>query len=1156
MTDGKYAISDVLVDRSALKNKQNYVSWSKQGHIAYVLDPENDDGFNSTEGNLRLTYMECVDGLTWQLAPPTFLNISSILHHSRFEASAHYNTVAYTKPFPSTAYVLFSNTGWDLFTADCTGAVTILVTGIKKVTDHKPNRHLAALEEINENIKQVQFSRSSFNTCEAFYSDYQTTYQHVPGNAILTAKWLNLDKMVIANNPAIRIKQDATNQVLNGCASKMGAASDDTHGYYYRYNISQHKSYGPCHPLPTKQACIAVRQNGEVCLFHQEDHGIDYVKAVGKLSDEDDEHISKCSIGFHSDGTIVIVAYYGISQKLRFYEIQINWSYLKIAAKMLVENPSYKVPVEEKTPVSFSVKKFMEKDVSSLIDGYKLINVDAISPTYEENSNLEILITLENRRLNVTDPVKTLVLRYFLEHVPMIKQIRQSFKDIASKNGIDVLSLTDTSCTLKYIQKLEINDAVISMETLHLDMYIGLTLSTGVIKLFNRTNFEEIHNKFSASYKNNDPEVSLPESVSTLLDAGYEFPSMSIQPVYCHISPNLCAYVNLPIDKNILQLKCAVTQNVDDQYLKRTKKGLMLTKAAVLALRHTTACYFGYFTDDLVATIRNDLAVLSKIINESYAYRLRISILQEAHRAINLNIDIPHKQSDKMTQSQPLQKLLMLQLSLGTLKNWKQTRSGKVALALVNLRYISSSVLYTLHTIYSNMQRFARKGYPALDTLVNAKMREECIVSVIGPMRWCMDYIVLLSQELMELDSAFKSKNAEQIEKLIKNSIVAPLILGKIPRSFLVSSIANIKRLFTFFQKFIEKMDPSIAAKITAENQLGAFDVVEDTLMNEDDSVIQTKFAGDISNDKMMGVNTKAVKAIITQPTIEAYFRIGEMIKRLPVSLSIFEKFLTDADAPLRNIKLDAPMSLAVEQQIVCQGHVSKNFVDTIRKLCDVFSKSVLGYPGTRASDLYFYDVSWLGFDSLGDDNDDNDDDDDGENNNNNDLGFGDNTESSKDAATTIDVVDVDGDILLGDANDEGIKKPGEAILSFTDIKRTRNEYRRLLKRSIRYGGVIDYLRKEWVSPDDIMKCIGECDLKNGSSTTTTISSHTKTAYMPPMASINERKPILRKCIRCGFISLVHDEVMFVPNSMTFVANPVFQHYQRVCICGGSWANL
>lgn len=1131
MTKGLYVVSDALVDRSALKNKQNYISWSRQGHIAYILEPENDDGFNGREGNLRLTYMECIDGFTWQLAPPTFLNISSILNHSKFDSSMHYNSFTFNKPFPPTTFVLFSNTGWDLFTADSSGAVTILVTGIKKVTDHRPNEHLATMEELNENIKQVQYSRSSFNTCEAFYSDYQTDYQIVPGNTILSAKWLNLDKMVITNNPAVRIKQDANNQVLNGCASKMGAASDDTYGYYYRYNISQHKSYGPCHPLPTKQACIVVRENGEVCLFHQEDHGIDYVKVVRNLPEQNGEFISKCSIGFLADSKVVIIAYYSVSQKLRFYEIEIDWSYLKVAAKMLVDNPSYKVPDQEKIPVNFAIKKVMEKNVDNLVDGYKVTNVNAISPTYEENSNLEILISLEKNRINVTDPVNTLILRYSLMHVPMIKQIRQSFKDIASKNGIDVLTLSDSSCTLKYIQRLEINDYVMSIETLHLDMYIGLTLSTGIIKLFDRANFKEIENKFSASYKHKDPEVTLPESVSTLLDAGFEFPSMQIQPVYSHISPNLCVYVSLPIDKNLLQLKCAVTQNVDEQYLKRTKKGLMLSKAAVLALRHTTACYFGYFTDDLVATIRNDLVILSRLISESFASRLRISILQEAHRAINLNIDIPHKQSDKMTQSQPLQKLLMLQLSLGTSKNWKQTKSGKVALALVNLRYISSSVLYTLHTIYSNLQRFARKGYPALDTLVNAKMREECIVSVIGPMRWCMDYIVLLSQELMELDSAFKSQNTKKVESLINNSIVAPLILGKIPRSFLVSSIANIKRLFTFFQKFIEKIDPNIAAKITAENPLGAFDVVEDILMNEDDSVIQVKFAGDISNDKMMGVNSKSTKAIITQPTVEAYYRIGEMIKRLPVSLTMFEKFLTDADAPLRNIKLDAPMSLAVEQQIVCQGHVSRNFIDTIQKLCDVFGKTVLGYPGTRASDLYFYDVSWLGFDMLDDEFDD-------------DLMDVEVVNSSKD---DLEMIDADNDIT---------KKSDEVIQPFTDIRKTRAEYHKLLTRSVRHGGVVDYLRKEWVSPDDIMKCLGEYDRKNGSSTTTTISSHTKTAYMPPLTLMNERKPILRKCIRCGFISLVHDEVMFVPNSMTFVANPVFQHYQRVCICGGSWANL
>ncbi|GME78253.1 unnamed protein product [Ambrosiozyma monospora] len=55
---------------------------------------------------------------------------------------------------------------------------------------------------------------------------------------------------------------------------------------------------------------------------------------------------------------------------------------------------------------------------------------------------------------------------------------------------------------------------------------------------------------------------------------------------------------------------------------------------------------------------------------------------------------------------------------------------------------------------------------------------------------------------------------------------------------------------------------------------------------------------------------------------------------------------------------------------------------------------------------------------------------------------------------------------------------------------------------------------------------------------------------------VNVVKLKMRKCIRCGAISSITDEVAYVPSNPTTTTNPAFQHYQRVCFCGGSWANM
>lgn len=1171
MTSDSYMVSETLINRCLQQEKKHGISWSRQGHIAYTIHSNNKQDYLDATGNLRITYLECIDGKNWQLAPPTIFNIRSLL--DQLGTIPHDN-----KKFTPTNFVCFSNTGWDLFTADEEGNVTILVTGIKRVKNNKSNSYLSSEEGIDQNIVQIQYSRTSFNTCEVFYSDhyklsasnYEFNSQNSNGNQILTMKWLNLDKSVISNIPAMRIQQNAENTVLNGCASKMGAASDDASGYYYRYNAQQHKSYGAVHPLSTKQACIALRRNGEVCLFHQEEHGIEYTKVVSKLTDSDhmNEPIEKASIGFQKDGKIIIAALYEISKCLKFYEVDIDWTYLQTAAKLLAENPNYRVPTEERIPLKLKIKNVYQKSLDDMIEGYTIANIDLVSPNFESDTVMDVLMTFENKRKFASDPSKSLILSYKLEVILTQDSIHDSFKAIATKNNIDTSTLNASTYKLTYSQTLSINDSIINLELTHLDMFFSVVLSSGDIKVFDRKTLEEVVNKYRPPYDSTkETEPQLPEVLYSLLDAGFEFLKLTKQPVYCTISPNMCSYVILPIGGKSLELSCLTSAEVDSKYYTGGKKGLLLAKAATIALRHTTACYFGYFTDDLVATIRNDLMVASKLASDNYSYRLMISIVQEAHRAINLNIDIPPEQSDKMTQNQPLQRLLTLQLALGTSENWKKTRSGKIAVALVNLRYVASSVMYTIHTIYSNMQRFARKGFPTTDTLHNAKMREECILSVLGVIRWCLDYVVLLSQELLELDSAFKSQNKALTEKLIKESIVIPLILGKIPRAFLVFSIANIRRLFSFVQKFVEKNDPTLTAKITAENPLGAFDVIEDLMIFSDNSVIQRKFGG--TGRSGSGVNSKMGKAIVTTPTVEAYYRLGLMIKRLPVSLVAFEKFLFEADGPLRNMKLDPPMSLAVEQQVVCQGYISKNFIEAMKKLSDVFSKSVLNYSGTKISDLYFYDVSWLGLDNEDEEDEEYTNDEYFNCENDNDCNYG----SDANKLGTEDASKMDIDIIKTEAGENSIIKKeklsvsnkGTVIITKTDVKRSKKMYSKLLLRNIKNGDILDSLRKEWVSAEDILRRVKEEEGSKKSNTEFT------NVVSPPLgnnnnnnnnnssglhASLQNNSPVLRKCIRCGAISVVHDEVMFIPNSMSFVTNPVFQHYQRICICGGSWANL
>ncbi|ODV87583.1 hypothetical protein CANARDRAFT_194963 [[Candida] arabinofermentans NRRL YB-2248] len=1120
-----------------------------------------------------MTYLECVDGKTWQLAPPTCFQIASfdkaVTASKKDSSDIHQNQTQHRQhPLPSSnrndsttliSNVLFSNTGWDLFVADDDGHVSILVTGIKKQIQHQqdvpqppglsnsaaPNTSQSPplQQTLANSYSTTQYSRTSFNTAELLYSDNTTlplpslkTHTSRRLNKMVTVKWLNIDKQVIANSPAVKVQATSEQPVLNGCASKLGAAVQDSNGYYYSYNAQQYKSYGTMHPLSTKQACIGVRRSGEVCLWHQEDHGIEYRRVTAHLDLDQGDEILYASIGFKRDGKVIVGVSCPGSNSVKLFEIFIDWGYLLDAAKNLPKMPTYRTPDNMRFPPKLIVTKLFEIDVNDTDSSCsRLTSIDFISPNYHQSTEFDVLLTFENdghygsKAVDVENksPSKSTILRYHLEDINQEDFVRSAFKTIANKRNIDSSSTSLSAMNKKTIsklvfkQKMTFNESIICIESLNLDMMICISFANGMMEVFNRSTMKQIKNIYSEPSSTNTDDSLLPSLIFSLFDAGFEFPRMNFQPEYTCISPNICCYIALPVDSSQLYIR-SVESVTTKENTPPNKKGLLLATTAAIALRHTSACYFGYSTDDLMATIRSEIDSTEKRTNANQAYRLLISILQECQRAINLTIDISTEQTDKMLQNQPLQRILTLQLSLGTNLNWKRNKSGKIAWALVNLKFVTSSIMYTIHTIYSNMQRFAKKGLNTPDTLANARAREESIISVLGIIRWCMDYIIGLNQELLTLATVFKSGDTKKIEKCIADSIMVPLILGKVPRAFLIFAISNIRRLFSFVQKFVEKNDPWLTSLITPENQMGAFSYVEKQMLIVDSPislpVMPTYKSGSASGSSLsngMGSSSSTSSAALTRslvahPTMEAYYRLGAVLNNSPVSLNVFEKFLTEADVPLRNMRLDQSTSLAIEQQIVSQGYISKTFVEPLKKLCDVYEKSVLIAGNVDVTELYFRNVSWLKLGINGDDDFEEGDDDDDENNNN----------------------------------------------DFTDYSMFGKYNKKLIESNSYDGLLVDTLRKRLLKPIDFIERAEKSSNGNMNGSPATNIGNLSGEY----SSINTLA--MRRCIRCGAISSVNEVSTSVKDedatlsAVTFVSNPVFTHYQRICFCGGAWANM
>ncbi|GME96228.1 unnamed protein product [Ambrosiozyma monospora] len=418
------------------------------------------------------------------------------------------------------------------------------------------------------------------------------------------------------------------------------------------------------HPLSTKQACIGVRRSGEVCLWHQEEHGIEYRRVSTKLPfNNPDDEIVNTSIGFQRDGKIIIAAYFAIARSVKVYEVTINWGYLLEAAKRIQTNPNYSVPEGQRVQPTLMVKKILQIDVNRFDPECSVLtNLDLMSPNYHQSTSMEVLLSFENQRSFNREPVKTVLYRFQLEAISQMTKLHSAFQSIGSKKGVDVKNIkSEETYELKYKQRLEFNDSLLSMEILNLDMIMGFVFASGELKFFDRNNFEQIKNLYNQDSPVADP--LLPNTINTLFDAGFEFSRMPFQPKYVIISPNMCCYVSLPLNDSNLHVS-VIKCEVKPENLPPKRKGLLLATTVSIALRHTSACYFGYCTDDIVAAIKVELWRCSKLIGDKYSYRLLVSILQECQTAISLNIDISTEQMDKMSQNQPLQRMLALQFLL------------------------------------------------------------------------------------------------------------------------------------------------------------------------------------------------------------------------------------------------------------------------------------------------------------------------------------------------------------------------------------------------------------------------------------------------------------------------------------------------------------
>lgn len=847
------------------------ISWSKYGFITYA-HPDPTSGHN-----MCLTYLENTNGKDWQLAKATGITLKPLDDGAAAEIDM----------------LKWSNLLTDLGVWDVNGNFYILLAGVGLINDKKgengqngtANGAISAPSPTKRDSDGPSYELTSYNHTEMIYRDIVPPQAHTK---CVSFEWLNIEKPQIVNKLAT-------------------LAGEDGSGYAnYSYGVTQHHPPGTSHPIPTKQACVAVRQNGLLNLYYQGEHKVEYHKLSYNLAPDGREGsctFTKAAIGFNNDKKIVIVAYDARSDLILTYVVSIDWGFLVDSAQRQRADPHYHTPKDGQNQplISCSLVHEMRPEPTASIDygdekafgrpevvQQTLKLIELFSPFFQQGSSLEILVTYECMNPVGSQPF-TLAYRYNLENaMDSVGDLFDSMGDGASnsdsREGLLRLVLQGHISLSKQVQQIE---TAIS-ESLLLFIY-----TDGSIDAVNRETWEIIPNP-GLKIEGQDSSATFPPTISSLLDCGFLFPELGANPALLAVSPNMAAFVHHADGQ--LQFKSLERLN--------GKENILLCGIG-FAYMHACACYSTTSSDDLLVMLRNELLKTELELPE-LASKLVDLVMTESHKAINFQLNSFGKESvDKLLSNPPLQRLLSLQLVLGELHS--DNRAIKdMAWIVLNLRSTSFGIMFSLSSIYRQMS----KKKPAEDLLQDSVSRAECIMLLVGNVRWLIDLIVYFNQELLQL--AFSRNRPSQSKVTVDNSVVLPVILGKVPRLFLMYSLSSIGKTHEILKKLYKEL--------TESNKLYT-------------------------------------------PMKEALNRFFTACNSLPLNLGLFENFLRECEVyvnkELNNVvSNDRAQLLRLEQQLFCRGHVPDEVKYMANVLIDRHAATIS--RDLKLSDLYFYENNWI----------------------------------------------------------------------------------------------------------------------------------------------------------------------------------------------------
>lgn len=694
-------------------------------------------------------------------------------------------------------------------------------------------------------------------------------------NSVIGFRWFEPDKNIFIANPATLVP--SFEQYMRN-----PSASNSQTNQIANYSYFQTRQYGPYLPvIPSqqKQACIALTQRGTIRLLTQ---GISDARYFEVSSSLDKNGLGEPVLFTHAsfagckDNSLLLSAYSSYNETLYIYKLNLEWPALAAAAN--------RSPNQNKTSnhiATIGVKRLLQTKITPQVNNSHYLSHLLMVPAGLQNSDSHIDAEIH---IAFSSGKNDSVVQKF-DVVTKTVSLHNNFYSLNYRRD-SLGGVEETQTSLIPGKPVRHQKPIINLSALNFDSFICTSFADGTVDMKQQPQF--INPK-----SQNSP-------ISLLTSIGFQLPPQDLVTDMC-VSQNLSSALYFDGEDKLCISYMRNSKLMPIPPSKQTAHQLkqsniiMTVSAIALAVRHSASCFANTSGDDLIIVMKRELDRLYSISPETADQFLQL-LLRESYRAVVFSLDVGKEmQVDKIIVNPSLQRLLSMQATLGTSLDWKRNATGRMAWGILNLRILAFAFTFTLRAV--NQSRQYTNGQSEIE------FKAGYFLSMAGLSRWCIDLMAYICQDLylasIEADPFSYFKN--------KSSVAGAILLGKVPRMFLIYSLRAIRGL------------DLIASKL-AEQEPNAF-----------------SGSAHVAHRKLKEIS-------------QHYS---------PVSLEFFEKLTSDVDNSLNAFYPNLQDRLQVEHDLIFNAKIPDNLSTVLTRTVEMFSRHLK--PKINISWLYFYDVTWLG---------------------------------------------------------------------------------------------------------------------------------------------------------------------------------------------------